>query len=253
MEIYTFASKERDEESGLSYFGARYYSSDLSIWLSVDPMSDKYPSLSPYVYCANNPVKLVDPNGEDIKIPGKDGKPISYSINANGNIAWSKNTSDDVKRIGNAMLKTTTGKDQFDKMIDSPVEIHLSISQEERIEPLPNSDDMQLTFGQIVDVHDKDGSLVSEEITIFEGTINTYINHKELFPFSENSPHFLYNTTNLTNEELLGIECAHEDANTSQENYNLRHGNQSNAAIEEAPRAVQNQILKELINAKNNE
>ncbi len=29
-------------------------------------MSDKYPSLSPYVYCANNPVKLVDPNGEEI-------------------------------------------------------------------------------------------------------------------------------------------------------------------------------------------
>ena len=39
---------------------------DLSIWLSVDPMSDKYPRLSPYVYCANNPVKLVDPNGEEI-------------------------------------------------------------------------------------------------------------------------------------------------------------------------------------------
>ncbi|MBO7585936.1 MAG: hypothetical protein J6T13_01990 [Bacteroidales bacterium] len=63
---YTFSAKERDTETGLSYFGARYYSSDLSIWLSVDPMSDKYPSLSPYVYCANNPVKLVDPNGEEI-------------------------------------------------------------------------------------------------------------------------------------------------------------------------------------------
>ena len=61
-----FSAKERDVETGLSYFGARYYSSDLSIWLSVDPMSDKYPSLSPYVYCANNPVKLVDPNGEEI-------------------------------------------------------------------------------------------------------------------------------------------------------------------------------------------
>ena len=62
---HTFSAKERDAETGLSYFGARYYSSDLSIWLSVDPMSDKYPSLSPYVYCANNPVKLVDPNGEE--------------------------------------------------------------------------------------------------------------------------------------------------------------------------------------------
>ena len=65
-EIFAFSSKERDTETGLSYFGARYYSSDLSIWLSVDPMSDKYPSLSPYTYCADNPVKLVDPNGEEI-------------------------------------------------------------------------------------------------------------------------------------------------------------------------------------------
>ena len=29
-------------------------------------MSDKYPSFSPYTYCANNPVKLVDPNGEEV-------------------------------------------------------------------------------------------------------------------------------------------------------------------------------------------
>ena len=64
-DIYTFSAKERDSETGLSYFGSRYYSSDLSIWLSVDPMASKYPSLSPYVYCADNPVRLVDPNGED--------------------------------------------------------------------------------------------------------------------------------------------------------------------------------------------
>ena len=64
--IYTFSAKEKDSETGLSYFGSRYYSSDLSIWLSVDPMSDKYASLSPYVYCADNPLKLVDPNGEEI-------------------------------------------------------------------------------------------------------------------------------------------------------------------------------------------
>ena len=65
---YTFSAKERDAETGLSYFGARYYSSDLSIWLSVDPQAAKYPSLSPYVYCADNPVKLVDPNGEEMEI-----------------------------------------------------------------------------------------------------------------------------------------------------------------------------------------
>ena len=65
---YTFSAKEKDSETGLSYFGARYYSSDLSVWLSVDPQAAKYPSLSPYTYCANNPVKLVDPNGEEVEI-----------------------------------------------------------------------------------------------------------------------------------------------------------------------------------------
>ena len=61
-----FTGKERDEETGYHYFGARYYDSEaLTGWLSVDPMSDKYPSLSPYNYCAWNPIKVMDPNGMD--------------------------------------------------------------------------------------------------------------------------------------------------------------------------------------------
>ena len=42
------------------------YNSDLSIWLSVDPLADKYPNLSPYTYYAGNPVRLVDKNGAEI-------------------------------------------------------------------------------------------------------------------------------------------------------------------------------------------
>ena len=63
-------SEERDPETGFSYFGARYYDPDLSaLWLSVDPMTDKYPGISPYAYCAWNPVRLVDPNGKSCKDP----------------------------------------------------------------------------------------------------------------------------------------------------------------------------------------
>ena len=69
---YTFSGKERDAESGLNYFGARYYNSDLSIWISVDPLADKYPNLSPYTYCADNPVRLVDPEGRDVYFVGDD-------------------------------------------------------------------------------------------------------------------------------------------------------------------------------------
>ena len=81
--IHTFSAKEKDVETGLSYFGSRYYSSDLSIWLSVDPMSDKYPSLSPYTYCSNNPIKLVDPNGEE----------VDWVQRADGTIYWDDNAT----------------------------------------------------------------------------------------------------------------------------------------------------------------
>ena len=62
-----FTGKERDVETGYGYFGARYMDHELmTMWLSVDPLADKYPSISPYAYCAWNPVKLVDPDGQDI-------------------------------------------------------------------------------------------------------------------------------------------------------------------------------------------
>ena len=65
-ERFTFTGKERDEETGYGYFGARYMDHELmTMWLSVDPMADKYPSISPYAYCAWNPVKLVDPDGRE--------------------------------------------------------------------------------------------------------------------------------------------------------------------------------------------
>ena len=67
----SFSGKEKDLETGYHYFGARYYNSDLSLWLSVDPMAEKYPSLSPYNYCAWNPMKLVDPNGDTVVFKGE--------------------------------------------------------------------------------------------------------------------------------------------------------------------------------------
>ena len=63
---YKFNGKELDQETGLYYYGARYYTAMENIWLSVDPLSDKYPSMSAYMYCAGNPVILVDPDGMDI-------------------------------------------------------------------------------------------------------------------------------------------------------------------------------------------
>ena len=49
---YKFNGKELDEETGWYYYGARYYDPRISVWLSVDPLAEKYPTLSPYIYTA---------------------------------------------------------------------------------------------------------------------------------------------------------------------------------------------------------
>lgn len=79
-ERFTFTGKERDEETGFGYFGARYMDYELmTMWLSVDPLYDKYPSISPYNYCMWNPIKLIDRDGRDnviylVNLQGKNQK-----------------------------------------------------------------------------------------------------------------------------------------------------------------------------------
>ena len=90
--VASFTGKEKDSETGFYYFGARYYDPALSgLFISVDPMSDKYPSISPYAYCAWNPVKLVDPDGREIEDPPskkKYEKANSSNKNKVSKISW---------------------------------------------------------------------------------------------------------------------------------------------------------------------
>jgi len=79
---YTFSGKEKDSETGYSYFGARYYDSDLSMWLSVDPMSDRLPFISPYSYCYNHPINYKDPDGKFPWLTGAIGAVVSVGIGA---------------------------------------------------------------------------------------------------------------------------------------------------------------------------
>ncbi len=61
QERFSFTGKERDRETGYDYFGARYYySQELGMWLSVDPLAHLYPDITPYAYCSWHPIKYVD-------------------------------------------------------------------------------------------------------------------------------------------------------------------------------------------------
>jgi len=101
---YKFSAKELDDETQYSYFGARYYDSDLSVWLSVDPMSDKYPSTSGYMYCVGNPLRYIDYNGMDTIIVNQKGK-FSDPIPAEGDHVFVKGTNKERR----------TGKLNYDK------------------------------------------------------------------------------------------------------------------------------------------
>jgi len=69
---YKFNAKELDSGTGLYYYGARYYNPRLSIWYGVDPLAEKFPNWSPYVYVKNAPVTHIDPDGmEALRWPPK--------------------------------------------------------------------------------------------------------------------------------------------------------------------------------------
>ena len=61
-------NKLSGKKTGNYYYGARYYDPKISVWLSVDPYAEKYPSLSPYNAFANNPINVADPNGDTIVV-----------------------------------------------------------------------------------------------------------------------------------------------------------------------------------------
>ena len=132
---YLFNAKELDEETGLYYYGARYLNPTSGMWLSVDPLFEKYVGMSPYQYCYNNPIILIDPDGrgsyyssdtgellymddkDDSKVfvveikKGKDGNIVTYNEYIGQNDDFK-----DLTDVFNETLKNTA--EFFEKALD---------------------------------------------------------------------------------------------------------------------------------------
>ena len=133
---YTFTGKERDEETGYGYFGARYMDYSLmTSFISVDRYASKYPFISPYAYCAWNPIRLIDPTGDTIVIMGGNGKKVYYSprMEYSGSDGFVKQTV--------SALNTLNGTDEGSKIINglhtsnNTFSIHKAESGENRFVP----------------------------------------------------------------------------------------------------------------------
>jgi RHS repeat-associated protein len=84
-DVRQFAGKERDSESGLNYFGARYYANQTARFTTVDPVLDRAAaSADPqqwnrYAYVRNNPLRFVDPDGREIWSPFQSARPSDFA------------------------------------------------------------------------------------------------------------------------------------------------------------------------------
>ena len=82
---YKYGSKELDRTHGLDLYDseARWYDSLLGRTTTMDPLAEKYYSLSPYLWCAGNPVRFVDPDGRIIKMPANSTAEQVFSVLGN--------------------------------------------------------------------------------------------------------------------------------------------------------------------------
>jgi RHS repeat-associated protein len=105
---YRFNAKELDEESGLYYYGARYYNPMVSVWLGVDPLAGKFYTLTPYHFVANNPIMIIDPDGRDTAFA--DDKARQLYLNTRNNV------TDRISSTMEDLSKEKVGSRQYKKL-----------------------------------------------------------------------------------------------------------------------------------------
>ncbi|QTY28393.1 RHS repeat-associated core domain-containing protein [Flavobacterium sp. CS20] len=126
---WKFTGKELDEETGLYYFGARYYQPSWSVWLSVDPLAEEMPSWSPYAYGFNNLIRFIDPDGRSpwdviIIITGEKSKEAFKQLSASTNLRLKMDESGKVTAKGNA--KTDADKVLLEAINSKTVEVNIN-------------------------------------------------------------------------------------------------------------------------------
>jgi len=107
---YRFTGKERDEESGLNYHGARYYSTWIIKWISADPAGNT-DGINIYRYSKNNPITWIDPKGTDSKESGTQ----TITLNSGWGQVRGQNTF--FIRSNNTKLEIETGFELVDSYV----------------------------------------------------------------------------------------------------------------------------------------
>ena len=191
VQPYKYGAKELDRTHGLDWydFGARMHDAMLTRWGTIDPFAEKYYTFSPYIYCAANPIRFTDPDGRWIL--GNNGKRVSYTKSR----GFSKNVPEDVKKLGNAMIKVTKGESVLLNMINSAHEIKIIINNE-----LPQKD----VKGNLI--IGKTSPMINRKTNDFGSVTITIYNEVLSSEAIKNDPRY----QGLTTDEILGANGVHE-------------------------------------------
>jgi RHS repeat-associated protein len=145
---YRFTGKERDEESGLSYHGARYYAAWLGKWGSVDPEYLRFPAWSPFSYSFDNPLRFGDPTGREpapdefnpgFKGSGPNWEPIHVTADmpqtdqnytSEGAERYSKFYKDKVQNLTSKLAELQSDRDELTKAIGELKTLHFESTRE---------------------------------------------------------------------------------------------------------------------------
>ena len=118
------------------YYGARYYDPRISIFVSVDPLAEKYPGWTPYHYVHNNPINMIDPTGmeaEGIIIRGANGQEHTYGEETKytGNDKFIKSTLSAIEEI----KQSQTGYHMVQELDHSDHDFFIQSGTEDNFDP----------------------------------------------------------------------------------------------------------------------
>ncbi len=111
VQPYKYNGKELDTKKGLNWYdyGARHYDAALGRFITVDALYDKHFKVSPYVYCGNEPVGRIDPDGNDWRVQthyNRETDKIEYKITVRAALINNSNNKElDIKTLAGQIVE----------------------------------------------------------------------------------------------------------------------------------------------------
>ena len=228
---YKYTGKELERQHGLNQydFGARWYDPARPGTTTMDPLCERRPWESPYLWCAGNPVRNIDPDGR--WVVGTNKKRVHFNEKTG---KWSKNASSDVIRIGNAMRQTEIGKQLLHRMIASDYPIELNIDVKNLTTKFGTTEsEFQLT-------RDRKGNEKSRRFS--KSSITIYLKAIESITDDE-----MYAGKGFSTDEIIGAIAVHEGMHATDLESNSRTPGITKEGAERKARDEEQKFINEII------